>query len=124
MILGVWRKGKEINLIVKLGLANDGQTAESSTAQTFPNIQNQGAGFEVPEVGLLLNAHSGHLVVTQAKGIALSAGLRRGDVIVEIGGVPVHSQADFNEALSRAGKNVSVLVRRGDNTVFLALILP
>ena len=124
VILGVWRKGKEINLIVKLGLANDGQTAESSTAQTFPNIQNQGAGFEVPEVGLLLNAHSGHLVVTQAKGIALSAGLRRGDVIVEIGGVPVHSQADFNEALSRAGKNVSVLVRRGDNTVFLALILP
>lgn len=124
VILGVWRKGKEINLIVKLALANDGQLPETNAEKSTPNLHNPSAHFEVPTVGLLLSVESSGLVVTQVKGLAASAGFRRGDVIKEIGGMAVHDQDDLKEALNAAGKNISVLVKRGENAVFLALILP
>ncbi|SSY70168.1 DegQ family serine endoprotease [Alysiella crassa] len=124
VILGVWRKGKELNLIVKLGSASDGQQAATSQEPLAVELQNQGAGFEVPLVGLLLSVESKGLMVTRATGLAQAAGLRRGDLILEIGGSAVRDQASFNEAMVRAGKNVSVLVQRGGDTVFLALVLP
>jgi serine protease Do len=51
------------------------------------------------------------------------AGLRRGDVILEVNREPVKDLASYRKALKSAGKGKSVLflVRRGDNTVFLAL---
>jgi serine protease Do len=51
------------------------------------------------------------------------AGLRRGDVILEVNREPVKDLASYHKALQSTGKGKSVLflVRRGDNTVFLAL---
>jgi serine protease Do len=51
------------------------------------------------------------------------AGMRRGDVIVEVNRKPVKDMASYRRALegSGKGKNVLFLVRRGDNTIFLAL---
>jgi len=54
---------------------------------------------------------------------AEDAGLRRGDVILEVNREQVKDLASYRKALKGAGKGKSVLflVRRGDNTVFLAL---
>ncbi len=51
------------------------------------------------------------------------AGLRRGDVILEVNREPVKDVAGYRKALKAAGKgkNVLFLVRRGDNSIFLAL---
>jgi serine protease Do len=51
------------------------------------------------------------------------AGLRRGDVILEVNREPVKDMATYRKALKSAGKGKSVLflVRRGENTIFLAL---
>src|SRR5207245_8167791 len=51
------------------------------------------------------------------------AGLRRGDVILEVNREPVKDMATYRKALKAAGKGKSVLflVRRGENTIFLAL---
>ena len=51
------------------------------------------------------------------------AGLRRGDVILEVNREPVKDLGDYRKAIKGAqkGKSVLLLVRRGDNTIFLAL---
>jgi serine protease Do len=65
------------------------------------------------------------VVVTQvdAGGPAGEAGLRRGDVILEVNRQPVKDVAAYRKAIAAAGKGKSVLflVRRGDNTIFLAV---
>ncbi len=65
------------------------------------------------------------VVVTQVdpSGPGGEAGLRRGDVILEVNRAPVKDAAAYSKALRGAGKGKSVLflVRRGDNTIFLAV---
>ena len=58
------------------------------------------------------------------KGIAANAGLRRGDILLEVAGKEVHSQEEFNAAIESAGKNIPLLVQRGSSNLFMALILP
>ena len=54
---------------------------------------------------------------------AEDAGLHRGDVILEVNREPVKDLATYRKALkgTAKGKSVLFLVRRGDNTIFLAL---
>jgi serine protease Do len=49
-----------------------------------------------------------------------SAGLRRGDVIQEVNHQPVKTVAQFEEAVSKAGKNPLLLVNRQGSTLFIA----
>lgn len=51
------------------------------------------------------------------------AGLRRGDVILEVNREPVKDLTTYRKALKGAnkGKSLLLLVKRGDNTIFLAL---
>jgi serine protease Do len=68
------------------------------------------------------------VVVTQVEpgGPAAEAGLRRGDVILEVNRKPVKNAAAYQKAVREIGKGKSLLflVRRGDNTIFLALKPP
>jgi serine protease Do len=65
------------------------------------------------------------VVVTQVEpgGPAGEAGLRRGDVILEVNRQAVKDADAYRKGLKAAGKGKSVLflVRRGDNTIFLAV---
>jgi serine protease Do len=65
------------------------------------------------------------VVVTQVEpgGAAGEAGLRRGDVILEVNRKPVKDVDTYKKALRAGGKGKSALflVRRGDNTIFLAV---
>ena len=65
------------------------------------------------------------VVVTQVEqgGPAGEAGLRRGDVILEVNRTPVKDVDAYRKSLKAGGKGKSVLflVRRGDNTIFLAV---
>ena len=57
---------------------------------------------------------------------AEDAGLRRGDIILEVNRQAIEDADDYRKVLraSEKGKNVLLLVRRGDNTIFLALKPP
>jgi serine protease Do len=57
---------------------------------------------------------------------AEDAGLRRGDIILEVNRHAVDDADDYRKALhgSEKGKNLLFLVRRGENTIFLALKPP
>jgi serine protease Do len=65
------------------------------------------------------------VVVTQVEpgGPAGEAGLRRGDVILEVNRTAVKDVGAYRKALKQGGKGKSLLflVRRGDNTIFLAV---
>jgi serine protease Do len=65
------------------------------------------------------------VVVSQVEpgGTADEAGIRRGDVILEIDRKPVRSVDEYKKSVStiRKGRGVLFLVRRGESTLFLAL---
>jgi serine protease Do len=66
------------------------------------------------------------LLVEEVKGSsARSAGLHPGDVLLSIGNVPIHSLAQLKELLNQVpnGRNVALLVRRGDNASYIAIKL-
>ena len=54
---------------------------------------------------------------------AANAGLRRGDIILEVSGTPTNSPSEFREATKdlQANKPLLLLVRRGNNTIFFTL---
>jgi len=55
-------------------------------------------------------------------GPAADAGIRVGDVLEEVNGTPVRSSSDIHSALSKSkGKPALVLVRRGDQTLYVAV---
>jgi serine protease Do len=72
-----------------------------------------------------LDANLKGVVVTQVEpgGPAAEAGIRRGDVVLEVNRQPVKDVDAYRKALKAGGKSKSILflVRRGDNTIFLAL---
>jgi serine protease Do len=86
------------------------------TVQTLTNELAENLGLEASVKGV---------VVTQVDpdGPAAEAGLRRGDVILEVNRKPVKNAGSYRKALKAAGEGKSVLflVRRGDNTIFLAI---
>lgn len=125
VILSLLRKGQEVNLTTKLSTVGDNLQTQKQKETVMPHPSNQGTSFEVPSLGLLLNSEGERLIVVRTGGVAYEAGLLRGDVIEEVGGIPVKDQASFNEALQRTGKHVSLLIKRDDDTtVFLALQQP
>lgn len=69
----------------------------------------------------------GALVVNVAPGsVAAEAGLEPGDVVVEVNGSPVRTARAFAGAVKKvpSGKLVRILLRRGDATIFTALVKP
>jgi serine protease Do len=73
-------------------------------------------------LGLGDDVHGVVVTAVDPEGSAAEAGLRRGDVIVEVNRKPVKDVAEFRAALKETkGKSVLFLVRRGENTIFLAV---
>ena len=120
--LGVWRKGQMLDVEIKLGTQNDiAAKSERQSNDRGDNVDD----FQFAAAGLTLIVNSnGNIVVSNVKGIAANAGLRRGDILLEVAGKEVHSQEEFNAAIESAGKNIPLLVQRGSSNLFMALILP
>ena len=61
------------------------------------------------------------LVVQQVSGAALSAGVRRGDVVMALGGEKVNSVDQFAKLLAKHSgeKSIALLIQRGDRILFV-----
>ena len=128
----LWRRGgnKEVSLTV--GEMPD----DSRVTQADGNSGNNGvAGESVVRLGLVLSELSAEqkrdlqiesgLLVEEVKGAAARAELHPGDVILSVGNIEVRSLEQFNEELKKIpkGRNVALLVRRGDVVLYVAVRL-
>jgi serine protease Do len=110
---------------VTVGELDEGAQGESNGASS----EQLGLAVQTltPEIAENLGLERGvrGVVVTEVApdGPAGEAGLRRGDVIAEVNRRPVHNAGQYEKAISASGKGKSVLflVRRGENTIFLAI---
>jgi serine protease Do len=110
---------------IKIAELKEEETAEAATGTTEDlGLTVQTLSGDLAE-NLGLDRNLKGVVVTQVEpgGPAAEAGLRRGDVILEVNRQGVKDVEAYRKALKAAGKGKSVLflVRRGDNTIFLAL---
>jgi len=71
------------------------------------------------KLGVSLRPTPEGLVVERADGPAAKAGMRAGDMIVGVNGKPVKSIDDLKSAIDAAGKNVAILVQRGDSRIYV-----
>lgn len=130
--LTVWRDGKTMIMPVTVGeLPTEGKALASARASAAPGPGNA-LGIVAEELTAdqrkqLGIANDEGIVVTRVNGVAARrAALAPGDVILMIGRKPVKSVGDFNTIVNatKPGDSVMVLVRREDQTQFLALTVP
>lgn len=120
--LGIWRKGKQETVKVTLDSMNADSAANTLPGQQAPG-SDAAASFQDKNLGLTMQQSQQGLLVLDAQALALQAGLRRGDIIMAVGQIAVADEASFQQAIAQAGKNIPLLVKRGNNTLFLALTL-
>jgi serine protease Do len=119
----VIRDKREKTLSVEIGELKDEEVAASASEGDF-GLTVQPLTPEIAE-SLGIESETEGIVVSGVEpgSVAEEAGLRRGDVIVEVNRKPVPDLNSYRTALrsSEKGKTILLLVRRGDNTIFVAL---
>ncbi len=130
-VVELWRKGaaKQLTVVVAK-MPEDGMLAEAAGSQ-----ENE-AGTMIARLGIALSEPSreqlsdlqinGGLLVEAVKGqAARTAGLQHGDVLLVIGNMPLRSLNQLIEIIKQVpkGRNVALLVRRGDNAFYVAIKL-
>jgi len=116
--LEVWRNHASRELSVKLASMDDKRTASNSV----DHAQSGG------KIGLAVRpltseeqrqAKTQGLLVEQAKGPALNAGLQPGDIVVAANGAPVSSIEELRAAVEKSKSHIALLVQRGENRLFV-----
>jgi serine protease Do len=121
----VLRKGKRKKLRVKLGELEKGEKLARGepleSGKTKLGLQVQDLTPEIAEQ-LGLDEAKGVLIRGVEPGSpAAEAGLRRGDVVLELNQEAVADVSEFKEGIDKSKKGALFLVRRGDAEVFVAV---
>jgi serine protease Do len=118
----VLREKKHIPVTVKIGELKDEEVVASApqTGKLGMTVQNV-----TPEIAkaLGLNRSEGVVVTAvQPQGVAAEAGIRRGDLILELNRQKISDAADLRKILDQAkpGTNLLFLIQREGNNLFLA----
>jgi serine protease Do len=131
VVLGIYRNGKTIEVPVTIGeLPRD--TARQAAAADADAAAGNPLGLVVGDIDdnvrneLGLEADEGVLISRLVGSAGERAGLRPGDVVLMVGQTRVGSAAAFNQAVkgARPGVPVMLLVRRGEQTQFVAVTPP
>ena len=119
----VLRDKKEITLTVSVGELKDAEVVASAPEKVELGLTVQRLTPQMAE-SLGLDKSEGVVATSIEPGSAADeAGIRRGDVIVEVDRKLVRNLDEYKKAVAaiRKGRGVLFLVRRGDSTLFLAL---
>ncbi|MBX3025661.1 DegQ family serine endoprotease [bacterium] len=118
------RDGVEKTLTVTVGELKEEEVAVAAGGSSELGIAVQNLTPEIAESLGIDPKTKGVVVAGIEQGSpADDAGLQRGDVILEVNRSPVANEAAYKKALKKLekGKSALLLVRRGDNTIFMAL---
>lgn len=126
--LDVWRDAKSLSLTVRLGAIEESPIPPKETVTAEEDPAGRPSGLEgvtvrpvtqemLRQVGI--PDEEGGLIVTGLQSSGVFAGLRRGDLIVEVNRRPVREVEEILDALSLKGASVLVRVRRAEGSVYL-----
>lgn len=125
----LWRKGSTLDVSLQVGEIQD----EAVVAQHGSRGSPEGTSESETRLGLVVSELNdqqkaelqveGGLIVEDLKGAAARSQLQRGDVILAVNNIEVHSAAQFNEVLKKEprGHNIALLVRRSEGTVYVPI---
>jgi serine protease Do len=117
----VWRNGKKQTLTAALAGASEKRAAGSSEEAPAGKM-----GVAVrpltPEESRQVQLKGG-LVVEDASGAAARSGIEAGDIIVAVNGTAVGTAAELQKLVAQAGKQLAVLVQRGEAKIFVPVSL-
>lgn len=120
--LEIWRDGKTLTLTATIG--NASQLASSDEGSSAAEPARLGLALrplnpeERQQAGV-----SGGLVVEEAQGSAAEAGIQPGDVVLSVDGTPVQSVAQLRKMVQDHGKQIALLIQRGDARLFVPVTL-
>ncbi|MBI5005542.1 MAG: DegQ family serine endoprotease [Nitrosomonadales bacterium] len=128
----LWRKGNTLDVSLVVGeIREEGgeiaQRGSRSGAEGTSESETR-LGLVVSELNEQQKAElqvEGGLVVEDMKGPAARSQLQRGDVILAVGNIEIHNFEQFNEVLKKVpkGRNIALLVRRSEGTVYVPIKL-
>jgi serine protease Do len=124
----LWRKGaiKEVSLTVA-EMPGDGRAVHSS--------KNDSSGEQIARLGIAVVELAdeqkkqleieGGLLIDDVRGVNARGELQRGDIILALGNTPISSIEQLNNILKSIpkGRNVALLVRRGETASYVAVKL-
>ena len=131
VVVELWRKGAPKQVTVEVAAMPD-----DSMPPRLEGKPSDDAGSMISRLGITVNELSkeqaqelqvgGGLLVEEVKGpAARAAGLHQGDVLLAVGNVQIRSLAQFKDILKQVpkGRNVALLVRRGESASYIAIKL-
>lgn len=122
--LGIWRKGEARTVQVTVAeLTPERPTVQGAPQEMPTNRAGLALSELTPQQRKSLRIDHG-LVVRKASGAAQRAGIQPGDVLLAINDVPIATLAAFEQQLARtAGESVALLIRRGEDMLYVPLKL-
>ena len=120
--LDVWRDGKTLTLTATIGNAAESTIADNNTGEGAPSRLGLSLRPLNPDERQQSGISSG-LVVEDAEGHAAEAGIQPGDVVLSVDGTPVQSVGQLRKLVQDHGKQVALLIQRGDARLFVPVTL-
>jgi serine protease Do len=126
----IWRDGSYKTINIKIGETLSDEVAENrKPKQGKKSDTTNRLGLVLSEITAeqkkQLEINNGVLVEDIQPGIASRSGIRVGDIILGFNSKDVKNIAQFNELLNQveSGKNIALLVKRGDLSTFITMKL-
>ncbi|HEY3809070.1 MAG TPA: DegQ family serine endoprotease [Steroidobacteraceae bacterium] len=122
--LEILREGKPQTLTAIIGSASDKGLVADNDHGTASDQEHLGLTVRplTPDEREQAGLASG-LVVEDAEGRAAEAGIQQGDVVLSVNGTPVHNLGELRQLVHSHGKQIALLIQRGDNRIFVPLAL-
>lgn len=127
-VLEVWRNRAVKEIRVAVGAVPDEKIADAGKPANVARMPNK-IGLVLGDLNeaqrKALGVNHG-VQVQQAQGVAARAGIQPGDVILALSNTPVKTVAQFNQLLIQAAgsRSLALLVKRGNDTVYVPLRMP
>ena len=123
----VWRRGKQLDVPVTIVQLQDEAAGVKPTPKTPPaTVAPNALGMHVSDLTAAQRKAmkmDGGVLVDSAVGAAATAGIKPGDVLMQMNNVEVRDAASFNALAAKLDpkKSVAVLVRRDNTTQFVVI---
>ena len=122
----VWRRGKTVTLSVKVGELTNASASASDKAPAEPEQAGNALGLRMADVPADVQKKlgiKGGAQVRTAEGAAGAAGMQPGDIVLAINNTDITDAEHFNKLADKLpkGKAAGLLVRRGDQTQWVAV---